>query len=591
MSVWTENDRVLNARFPEAARRIRAASALSGCTWLSSGDSRIVVRHWLEGQSWSDGVFVAVSGLGDGNHVSALLDRLPSRSWVFVTEAEPSRLKSALEHFDLRRLLEDPRVLLATGGMDESFFDPLGQIDVLRVKDVRTLVFSPEYNRDPSFHARAFTEVARQIDFRRKLFGTAVADAALWQSNTFANLATVATAPDVSALAGIGKGLPMIIVSAGPSLDESIEFLREAGKSAVVVAVNSSYRAIRRAGIVPHFVMAADPRQFTARGFEEVCLDGTWLVTTPIVDPRVARMFGSSIFSWSGSNQLVTELRKRCGLPPGTTLVEQGTVSACAVDLAAVIGCDRVCLVGQDLAIREDGRTHVADSFYTDLSVNHANVAQCRRLPGNRGNDVPVEEKLYVYLKTFEQLVARRQAISFLNTAMYGARIEGVPYADFAEAKRWLGDGSSEQVSSLIRNAWERSTGRGLTMESMRAVLKPTEAYAQKILRGALRLAAKIENLPERYSAESFQNSPEVVAVLRSWEELKRDLQSQPKEYRLLEAGRTRIELFRFEEFEPPPHVTANHWRQVLEAREFAWAIAEGAWFLDRCMRRSVAPG
>jgi hypothetical protein len=421
-----------------------------------------------------------------------LLKKLPQRSWVFVSEAEPSRVKSALERFDMRRVLEDPRFLLATGQIDDSFFDSLGQIDVLRVKDVQTLVFAPAYNRAPSFYARAFTEVARQIDFRRKLFGTAVADAALWQSNTFANLATVAAAPDVSALAGIGKGLPMIIVSAGPSLDESIEFLREARKSAVVVAVNSSYRAIRRAGIVPHFVMAADPRQFTAKGFEGVPLDGTWLVTTPIVDPRVAQMFGRSIFSWSGSNLLVSELRRRCGLPPGTTLVEQGTVSACAVDLAGVLGCDRVCLVGQDLAVREDGRTHVADSFYTDLSVNHVSVDQCRRLPGNTVDEVPVEEKLYVYLKTFEQLVAKRPAIAFLNTAMYGARIEGVPYADFAEAKRWLGEGSSGNISSLIRQSWDRSVRSSLSRDGIRAVL---EVLARKgDWRGCEELVAQIQS-------------------------------------------------------------------------------------------------
>jgi hypothetical protein len=196
-----------------------------------------------------------------------------------------------------------------------------------------------------------------------------------------------------------------------------------------------------------------------------------------------------------------------------------------------------------------------------------------------------------VYLKTFEQLVAKRPAIAFLNTAMYGARIEGVPYADFAEAKRWLGEGSSENISSLIRQSWDRSVRSSLSREGIRAVLEPTVVYARKILREALQLAAQIEALPERYSGENFRNASEVKAVLGGVEKLERNLKSQPHEYRVLEAGRTRIELFRCGEFEVPPEAEAKHWQQVLKAREFTWAIAEGAWFLDRCMGRSGAPG
>jgi hypothetical protein len=73
MSNWAKNDQVLTRRFPETARRIRSVSAASDSGWLSSRESEVVVSYWLEGQSWKEGVFFAVSGLGDGNHVAALL--------------------------------------------------------------------------------------------------------------------------------------------------------------------------------------------------------------------------------------------------------------------------------------------------------------------------------------------------------------------------------------------------------------------------------------------------------------------------------------------------------------------------------------
>src|SRR5690606_13857513 len=187
-----------------------------------------------------------------------------------------------------------------------------------------------------------------------------------------------------------------------------------ASRVAVVVAVNSSYRAVRNAGIVPTLVLAADPRGFTLRGFAGVRADGPYIVTTPIVHPGVTAMFAGRSFTWTGDNELVHVLRRRVGLPPGTPLVEQGTVSACAVDLAVLLGCDRICLVGQDLAVRDDGRSHASDSFYTDLGMNEADTAECRRLPGNTLPEVLVEGKLYVYLKVFEQLVVHRRGLKWI---------------------------------------------------------------------------------------------------------------------------------------------------------------------------------
>jgi hypothetical protein len=259
------------------------------------------------------------------------------------------------------------------------------------------------------------------------------------------------------------------------------------------------------------------------------------------------------------------------------------------VYLAAVLGCDRVCLVGQDMAVREDGRSHVSDSFYTDLAANQVDVASCRRLPGNTAESVPVEEKLYVYLKTFEQLVAQRPRLSFLNTSKYGARIAGVPYATLEEARRWIEDHSFCEVTSVVRDRWRKSKGKGLNFGGIGAVLEPTMRFAEAALARALKLVAEIESLPVRFSGEEFRNAPEMEQILREVGELEKTLKSQPQEFRILESGRTRLELFRCGEFEAEAHGGSNHWKQVLMAREYAWAIAEGAWFLNRCLGRFVA--
>lgn len=575
----------LRQRWPELARRVETARE-QRVALRSPEEAQRLAARWVHGRRINAGALLAVTGFGDGVHVRQLLDVLPERAHVFVGEAEPGRLRAVLASRDLAPVLAHPRLTLAAGPCDDGFFANLGEMPLLHAQDVAPWIFAPEYNRAAEYYARFLTEFARQVDFRRKLEGTRVVDAELWQANTFANLPRLTGAPDVAVLRAAFAGLPLVIVSAGPSLDESLDFLRAASRVAVVVTVNSSYRAVRHAGIVPPIVLAADPREFTARGFAGVPVDGTYLITTPIVNPEVVRLFAGRTFTWSGSNELVQILRRRAGLPPGTSIVEQGTVSACAVDLAVLFGCDRICLVGQDLAIRPDGRSHAQDSFYSDLGWNRADLMECRRLPGNTLPEVLVESKLYVYLKTFEQLVVHRPGLKWCNTSRLGARIAGVPYLGFDDALRWLGTGSASRVPGILASRLAAGDRGTLDAKRLRSALATTETFAQDVLRLALRAASRFETLPDRLLAEGQENDPAVQEALHAGDELEALIARCPEEVRILEEGRARKELFRARRAEAQLAGVQGHARRVLLARERVWAWAEGAWFLLNCLRR-----
>lgn len=586
MSCERENLEVLRRRHPEVAARLEKAPPLTRAARWSEADGQMIAARWLAGRRLRDGVLLAVSGFGDGAHVRVLLKVLPPRAVVFVGEAEPATLRGALERSDLRDVLEDARLLLGLGAIDDAYFAPIRARHVLGMSDVQPLLFAPEFNRAPDYYARFFTEFARVVDFRRKLEGTRLKDAPLWQGNTFANLSVLAPAPDLAALRDVFRGRPLVLVSAGPSLDESLDFLREASRVAVIVAVNSSYRAVRRAGIVPHLVLAADPREFTARGFSGVPTSETWLFTTPIVYPEVARMFAGRTFLWSGSNELYTEIRSRLGMAPGTKIVEQGTVSACAVDIAVIMGCDRVCLVGQDLAIRSDGRTHAQDSFYTDLKSNQVDTSTCRRAPGNTFPEVLVEDKLFVYLKTFEQLVACRPGLRFRNTARLGARIAGVPYATFPEALSWLGKKTIGDVFGALRRRQEGGSSSAMDQTRLRAALEAVHQFARAVLGRALRAATACEAVPAGLPLERAAEDPLARKALEAVRDLELQLAGDPSSLRILESGQTRIELFKAREMEARVDHLPELERRMIVATENAWAMAEGAWFLIGCLER-----
>lgn len=588
MSVAAANRDVLARRFPEVLRRVAGARAMQAA-FLAGEDARRIAARWLSGRRVRPGALLVVSGIGDGVHLRMLLSVLPEGARVFAVEASPALLRAALETLDLHDVLDDPRLMVGAGEIGEKLFEVLPTHVALEMADVEPWIFAPCYNQDAGYYARFFTEFARHLDVRRKLEGTRVADAALWQANSFANLAELADAPELSALAGVFRGRPLVLVSAGPSLDESLDFIRAASRVAVIVAVNSSYRAVRHAGVVPHLVIAADPREFTARGFAGVPVDGTFLVTTPIVHPDVVGLFQGRTFVWSGSNELFLELRRRLGLPAGIRIVEQGTVSACGVDLALILGCDRVCLVGQDLAVREDGRSHAQDSFYTDFGTNRTDTEECRRLPGNTLPEVLVESKLYIYLKTFEQLAAHRPQLKFCNTSRLGARIAGMPYMTFDAALAWLGNkptgGAGDALAKRKREGSAHALGRG----RMGEILASTREFSRDVLRLALRAAAGFETCSEKESQALL--SAGLHDAFAAAETLRRFLDAHPDDFAILEGGRTRLELHKARmAANAVPAGVSPDLRRLVADREYAWALAEGAWFLLNQLDRLGLP-
>ena len=153
----------------------------------------------------------------------------------------------------------------------------------------------------------------------------------------------MAQSPDVGELKGDFPDIPFILIGAGPSLDESIDFLREVQDRAIIVASNSPYRKLINNGIKPHLVVTADPMSPTLLGFNNVSLEGVPLACPFSAYPEIVKRFSGRILSWCTFNPIIDVLTERTGGKPKTPIMEQGTVSGCVLDLSALLGCKKKC--------------------------------------------------------------------------------------------------------------------------------------------------------------------------------------------------------------------------------------------------------
>ena len=282
---------------------------------------------------------VVVFGLGCGDLVRQV--RETSRSPVVVFEPDPRIARAVLE--------QGPSTL---GDVDLvcSFHD-LTQLwpGLAQGEAGAILVRTPGYREAfPEEHGELERRVAELVQRTGMNQNTHRQRARTWIADLIQNVGVLTQSVPFAALEGQLRGVPAFIVGAGPSLSKNGPLLGEAAKRGLVIAVNSSARALASYGVEPQVLCCIESIDV-----------GELLGSLPFID-RVVRAFslsghpntlrtgrGPLLPVWEAIPELSATLERltgRVGLPVA------GSVSTLAFSLAHRLGCSPIVLVGQDLA-------------------------------------------------------------------------------------------------------------------------------------------------------------------------------------------------------------------------------------------------
>ena len=120
--------------------------------------------------------------------------------------------------------------------------------------------------------------------------------------NTLTNLPSIVAEGDAGRLSGVLRGLPAVIVAAGPSLDRNLPALRLLNGRAVLVAVDTAVRPLLAAGIEPHIVVSVDPSDINAQHLTGLPQTRFALVGEGSLHPTVFPEFTGRLFTFRVSD-------------------------------------------------------------------------------------------------------------------------------------------------------------------------------------------------------------------------------------------------------------------------------------------------
>lgn len=216
------------------------------------------------------------------------------------------------------------------------------------------------------------------------------------------------------------KGHKAILMAGGPSLDDTIEWIKSVQEHFFIFAVGRIAKKLINEGLTPDFIVSVDPHELSYDNskhmfhFEE----NTILLNCYHIAPRL-------LSQWSGQKMYYGDL-----LPwqasVGNSSSPGPTVLHSALTQAAFLGCDEIYLSGADLCFYQ-GQTHTSGTAEAEIGdIGIQNKVTVETYSGEQADsDVPFAHGVKA-LNSIASYVKSHHNIQVYNLSPKAARVESV---------------------------------------------------------------------------------------------------------------------------------------------------------------------
>lgn len=231
--------------------------------------------------------------------------------------------------------------------------------------------------------------------------------------------------------------IPVIIVSAGPSLDKNIHLLKQAEGKAFIIAVDASIRTVIQAGVRPNLLCSVDPNSPDGF-FSDLDLKDIYWAFNNWTNMRLLDKYDARHCFYYGSfGKVWNDILKETLGYEFPNIISGGSVSTEAFALALRLGFRKIVLIGQDLAFT-GGVSHTK-GIENALGDNDEYIKsrQIVKVEGIDGTMLQTDYQMWFYKQWFEKAIRfYKDSIRVIDATEGGAKIEGTEIRSLEEVIR-----------------------------------------------------------------------------------------------------------------------------------------------------------
>lgn len=313
---------------------------------------------------------------------------------------------------------------------------------------------------------------------------------------------------------------PAILVSAGPSLDKNISYLKEAKGKAFLIAVDAALRALVKENIIPDMAVTIDPGKWLQVLFEDERMKEIPLLISLDANGAASRFHRGKRFYFYGEFRFINEIWEKYG-KNYLKLETAGSVANDAFSFVRRMGFKNIILIGQDLAYTGD-KVH-SDNSYGELRNNNVSTkGEVYVIKDIYGNDVKTDYAMDIYRRWFEDQIRLHKDIHVIDATEGGAMIEGAELMTLREAveRECKAEKQIDFVAAIHNTSPAYTeTERLEIQEYISRVVSDMKGPVKKKLQEAKRAYLKLQelNIKRKYSGSTFSDTLRKVSGYNEW--------------------------------------------------------------------------
>jgi hypothetical protein len=383
---------------------------------------------------------IIMFGLGVGYQLEKLLEDHTVEK-LFICEPNPDFFYASLFVIDWQNIFEtveksESRIYLNIGDDGTNLFrDLLHQFYAIGPYILNsTYFYQSYYNASLNSAISQLREQLQVVISMGEYFDHAYYGIAHTKEGMRRNIPVLAANP-ASKLNYDDKEVPIFIVGNGPSLDNSIEAIKEWQGQAIIVSCGTTLQALHRHGITPDFHAEIEQNRST---FDWAVLIGDLdylknitLISCNGIHPDTCDLYKDVMIAFKEGESSTVSALNVLGRKNFTTLLNAfPTVSNFAIDLFSTIGFTSIYLIGVDLGFVDVKHHHSKSSGYyqedgkeTYDFTKSANTSLI--VPGNFRPTVNTKHEFKVSRQVIEQVTSGKPKGQEFYNCSDGARIKG----------------------------------------------------------------------------------------------------------------------------------------------------------------------
>ena len=477
-----------------------------------------IVENWLEGNKNSKSLFVLV-GISNLHLIVEFLNKLEKGSELLVVEPSQAILNSFMENNDLDELksldadftlLTDERAKLA-----RSFRRLINS----RTNFCTDILISPANKRFRPELEEIKEELSTQVKLEALDRVTTAKFADEWLQNCLINLPELCNSPGVKNFYNSFTKTDCLVVCAGPSLNDSIELIKEKLHDCFIICVGTALKPLMNSGIEPDITIVVDSDPKVYKQFEGLQNVSGYLMGTHTLFPGIYQHFKDKSICFNSVASCTFSDWLGDGEVNHGPLNVGGTVALSALDCAICFGFRNIFVFGLDLAYADDGTSHAKNSMYD----GHKAETGLIEIPGNWNKKVKTTKQFAHYVEILNgylaENISRHEGNNFYNVNNSGAQFKHLEVIRPEEAAELI-QSANEDFKQTLKEKFtkpKRSKVSELcenSLDELRKIKKDCDSLLEEMKSG--QYPAKLEEF-EAFLKESKVNNALTGPALQAW--------------------------------------------------------------------------